>query len=75
MIVSLMTARPLEYPCSTSHGSVICLVSCAIYVHSDLKIICVSNPHIELALEASIVLSGRVVSENLLGSIYIATNV
>ena len=73
MIVSLMTARPLEYaysPCtaviqysSTSHGSVISLVNCAIYVHSDLKTSCVSNPHIELDLETSIVHSGRVLSE------------
>ena len=69
-----MTARPLEYPCSlspdvmhyssTSHDSVISLANCAIYAHSDSKTICVSNPHIELALEASIVLLGRAVSEN-----------
>ena len=69
-----MTARPPEYPCnpciavmeysSTSHGYVISLVNCDIYVHSDLKTICVPNPHTELALEMSIVLSGRVVSEN-----------
>ena len=69
-----MTARTLEYPCthcaavmqysSTSHGSVISLVNCAIYVHSDLKTICASNPHLQLALEAIIVLSGRVVFEN-----------
>ena len=28
---------------------VISLGNCAIYVHPDLKIICVSNPHVELA--------------------------
>ena len=78
MIVSLMTAQPLEYPCSpctavmryssTSHGSVVSLGNCAINVHSDLKTICVSNPDVELALKASIVLSVRVVPENLRSS-------
>ena len=69
-----MTARPVENPCSpctavmhyssTSHGSVVSLVNWAIYVHSNLIVFCVSNPHAELALEASTVLSRRVVSEN-----------
>ena len=72
MIVSLMTVRPFEYLCSpctavlqyssTSYGSFIYLVNCAIYVHSGLKTI--SNPPLELALKASIVILGRVVSEN-----------
>ena len=38
---------------------------CALMFQSyDFKTICVSNPHAEIALEASIVLSERVVSEN-----------
>ena len=68
-----MTVRLLEYPCSpctvviqyssTSHGSVF-LSCCDVYVHLKMKTICFFSPHVELALEVSIILSGKIVSKN-----------
>ena len=50
---------------STSYDSVFSpLVRALMFQSCDFKTICVSNPHVEIALEASIVLSERVVSAN-----------